>query len=144
MSAYELRISDWSSDVCSSDLHRADLRPPHRRRQGRGAVPGRHQEPARESAPDAARDVTPSSIPALGIRDWGFANSRYPALPLPPPQSHIPFFANEMSSPFYFILIFAGPPCYHPPLPPPSLFLPLPFLHPPPSLLLPPPLSFLS
>src|SRR3546814_4706381 len=24
--AYELRISDWSSDVCSSDLHGADLR----------------------------------------------------------------------------------------------------------------------
>src|SRR3546814_3692541 len=22
--AYEMRISDWSSDVCSSDLHRAD------------------------------------------------------------------------------------------------------------------------
>src|SRR3546814_12510339 len=25
--AYELRISDWSSDVCSSDLHRDDRRP---------------------------------------------------------------------------------------------------------------------
>src|SRR3546814_20090083 len=24
--AYELRISDWSSDVCSSDLHHADTR----------------------------------------------------------------------------------------------------------------------
>src|SRR3546814_12577057 len=23
--AYEMRISDWSSDVCSSDLHRRDL-----------------------------------------------------------------------------------------------------------------------
>src|SRR3546814_7599130 len=23
--AYEMRISDWSSDVCSSDLHRSDL-----------------------------------------------------------------------------------------------------------------------
>src|SRR3546814_5911745 len=90
MSAYELRISDWSSDVCSSDLHRADLRPPHRRRQGRGAVPGRHQEPARESAPDAARDVTPSSIPGLGIRDWGFGKSRYPALPIPNPVPQIP------------------------------------------------------
>src|SRR3546814_14577713 len=28
--AYEMRISDWSSDVCSSDLPRRD-RPPHRR-----------------------------------------------------------------------------------------------------------------
>src|SRR3546814_4921984 len=25
MTAYEMRISDWSSDVCSSDLHRAEL-----------------------------------------------------------------------------------------------------------------------
>ena len=33
------------------------LRPPHHRRQGRGAVPGRHQEPARESAPHAAGHV---------------------------------------------------------------------------------------
>src|SRR3546814_6769967 len=24
--AYEMRISDWSSDVCSSDLHEAELR----------------------------------------------------------------------------------------------------------------------
>src|SRR3546814_2052090 len=41
-----------------ADVHRAELRPPHHRRQGRGAVPGRHQEPARESAPDAAGHVT--------------------------------------------------------------------------------------
>src|SRR3546814_4723591 len=26
MTAYEMRISDWSSDVCSSDLHRAFVR----------------------------------------------------------------------------------------------------------------------
>src|SRR3546814_8415345 len=26
--AYEMRISDWSSDVCSSDLIVADIRPP--------------------------------------------------------------------------------------------------------------------
>src|SRR3546814_10200058 len=25
--AYEMRISDWSSDVCSSDLHRIDRHP---------------------------------------------------------------------------------------------------------------------
>src|SRR3546814_9954482 len=35
--AYEMRISDWSSDVCSSDLHGADRRefvkiPPRRER----------------------------------------------------------------------------------------------------------------
>src|SRR3546814_7585092 len=27
--AYEMRISDWSSDVCSSDLHRAGQRRAH-------------------------------------------------------------------------------------------------------------------
>src|SRR3546814_8695352 len=27
--AYEMRISDWSSDVCSSDLQRSLSRPPH-------------------------------------------------------------------------------------------------------------------
>src|SRR3546814_19435904 len=27
--AYEMRISDWSSDVCSSDLHRANPAPLH-------------------------------------------------------------------------------------------------------------------
>src|SRR3546814_4983384 len=25
--AYEMRISDWSSDVCSSDLHQLDISP---------------------------------------------------------------------------------------------------------------------
>src|SRR3546814_9188029 len=34
--AYEMRISDWSSDVCSSDLH-----DPAPRGRQRGAVPGR-------------------------------------------------------------------------------------------------------
>src|SRR3546814_5012904 len=27
--AYEMRISDWSSDVCSSDLNRSPMRPAH-------------------------------------------------------------------------------------------------------------------
>src|SRR3546814_4192169 len=36
--AYEMRISDWSSDVCSSDLGAPDLRPPPRARAtGRSA-----------------------------------------------------------------------------------------------------------
>ena len=42
----------------ADDVHRAVLRPPHHRRQGRGAVPGRHQEPAREPAPHAARPLS--------------------------------------------------------------------------------------
>src|SRR3546814_19167446 len=36
--AYEVRISDWSSDVCSSDLHRQ--RAQHRPHARRGARPG--------------------------------------------------------------------------------------------------------
>src|SRR3546814_4925327 len=34
--AYEMRISDWSSDVCSSDLRTDDLRPVPRHRPGQG------------------------------------------------------------------------------------------------------------
>src|SRR3546814_5153622 len=37
--AYEMRISDWSSDVCSSDLHPAA-----------GGAPGRHAAPDRPPA----------------------------------------------------------------------------------------------
>src|SRR3546814_7375326 len=56
--AYEMRISDWSSDVCSSDLE--DRRLPRRRGRGspdrrgrrrdlgqRGRPPGRASDPAR-------------------------------------------------------------------------------------------------
>src|SRR3546814_10868415 len=40
--AYEMRISDWSSDVCSSDLglHLALASIPYRGGVGRGAAPG--------------------------------------------------------------------------------------------------------
>src|SRR3546814_4617214 len=38
--AYELRISDWSSDVCSSDLHRLHHRQGRRRHRPQA---GRHQ-----------------------------------------------------------------------------------------------------
>src|SRR3546814_19146668 len=40
--AYEMRISDWSSDVCSSDLHRLDRHGGDRaRRLARGDQPAR-------------------------------------------------------------------------------------------------------
>src|SRR3546814_5052991 len=39
--AYEMRISDWSSDVCSSDL----LQAPRDGSRGKGAVEARPQEP---------------------------------------------------------------------------------------------------
>src|SRR3546814_2116698 len=44
--AYEMRISDWSSDVCSSDLGAARRSPPRRRRAAR----------PRRSRPRARRD----------------------------------------------------------------------------------------
>src|SRR3546814_6094127 len=37
--AYEMRISDWSSDVCSSDLHQVAMRQHHTLRQA-GAAGG--------------------------------------------------------------------------------------------------------
>src|SRR3546814_1287709 len=37
--AYEMRISDWSSDVCSSDLDQSG--PPRIDAEGRGALQGR-------------------------------------------------------------------------------------------------------
>src|SRR3546814_3147207 len=36
--AYELRISDWSSDVCSSDLQQQSGRPAQRRRRLEGPI----------------------------------------------------------------------------------------------------------
>src|SRR3546814_19036478 len=45
--AYEMRISDWSSDVCSSDLL-ASARPLHHpRRRGRGCAAGGGDPPFR-------------------------------------------------------------------------------------------------
>src|SRR3546814_7529702 len=56
--AYELRISDWSSDVCSSDLGRAApgahrLRPHDRRWRGR--VGGAWRRPGGPAQADAER-----------------------------------------------------------------------------------------
>src|SRR3546814_15101501 len=48
--AYEMRMSDWSSDVCSSDLHgrRGDLRfrGPTLKRLKKGALPGEGSAPS--------------------------------------------------------------------------------------------------
>src|SRR3546814_247037 len=63
--AYEMRISDWSSDVCSSDLHRqvgrhlqpARVRRPHsavRRVHGADRI-GRHRGRSAEAAPAQAQ-----------------------------------------------------------------------------------------
>src|SRR3546814_1188026 len=51
--AYEMRISDWSSDVCSSDLRRRD-----------GGAPELWREYARGRRREAARGRLPPSDPA--------------------------------------------------------------------------------
>src|SRR3546814_8107313 len=68
--AYEMRISDWSSDVCSSDLGHA-----HRGRGGRQA-PGRSDHPAdlrpaaraADHRPAGAADDPGAGIPEAGVR----------------------------------------------------------------------------
>ena len=62
-------VENGQVDRRADDVCRDQLRPPHHRRQGRGAVPGRHQEPAGESAAHVARHVMPATC---GIRDSGF------------------------------------------------------------------------
>src|SRR3546814_12933183 len=46
--AYEMRISDWSSDVCSSDLAR-----PQRRTEAHGRLPQRQQRRGEQAQGDA-------------------------------------------------------------------------------------------
>src|SRR3546814_1236287 len=63
--AYEMRISDWSSDVCSSDLveegeqHRLEL----------GAGDGRDQEAERQRADDEQHHADGEAEPAAGHGD---------------------------------------------------------------------------
>src|SRR3546814_4054883 len=60
MTAYELRISDWSSDVCSSDLLYPDRRV--RRRRAGGAGPARVFRIVRSG-------VAPRRRPGRAVRD---------------------------------------------------------------------------
>src|SRR3546814_2878334 len=65
--AYEMRISDWSSDVCSSDLYRAQSRG-----GDRGAVAG-----ASGAADDGAQARQPRAGRLGGAtRNGGVARSR--------------------------------------------------------------------
>src|SRR3546814_10643093 len=48
--AYEMRISDWSSDVCSSDLSRRASEFQPRRIKGTAIIPGRIERRAKVSA----------------------------------------------------------------------------------------------
>src|SRR3546814_2138383 len=56
--AYEMRISDWSSDVCSSDLHDQLHRPGER-----------SKEFGRQTSVYSAGDTAISLLPASG-EDW--------------------------------------------------------------------------
>src|SRR3546814_16527561 len=63
-----MRISDWSSDVCSSDLLRRGLRV--ERREGEGQ-PG-EQHPGKQHRPDRLHHThrpSPVGKPGKGVRD---------------------------------------------------------------------------
>src|SRR3546814_16493200 len=110
--AYEMRISDWSSDVCSSDLDRSRSRSPpdsSSRRGGRRPLPSALEvRPARRSGhpsgrkPETASPATAlppaSSPPPPRPADAG-APTRRPPHPLRPsvPSSDIrPFGAGRI------------------------------------------------
>src|SRR3546814_2782377 len=61
--AYELRISDWSSDVCSSDLSRAGPPPPSRPYAGGGTVTWQRSTPEGQSGPDSV------ALERVGVQD---------------------------------------------------------------------------
>src|SRR3546814_5221072 len=72
--AYELRISDWSSDVCSSDLHEVVpglLRVEHRRPQLAARLhPGGGERLVRDPRLDVAERLEPERVgQALGRVD---------------------------------------------------------------------------
>jgi hypothetical protein len=104
----------------ADDVRRDQLRPPHHRRQGCGAVPGRYQESAGESAADAARDVTlrPLSIGrGVGVRDPVLRRDSFH--PNPHPALRATFSRGEGKEgednerQFDVIVIGGGPAGYH-------------------------------
>src|SRR3546814_9653979 len=66
--AYEMRISDWSSDVCSSDLRRSPLL--HDRRS---AEPRARRAVAQEHGVGARRSVSTVGFLGLGSMGRGMA-----------------------------------------------------------------------
>src|SRR3546814_2049614 len=78
--AYEMRISDWSSDVCSSDLTRfASGPPPHGFAAGGSSAPN-HQIPdfahIFHREPDALTPEPAVLHPAIGHIEIGRASCR--------------------------------------------------------------------
>src|SRR3546814_17824346 len=75
--AYEMRISDWSSDVCSSDLHTANAQP-RKTRGGRNkdkaasGTAGKHADdaergnrPAKERAAPQGKPKQPATVESV-------------------------------------------------------------------------------
>src|SRR3546814_11756103 len=69
-----MRISDWSSDVCSSDLRAGAAPPPARQREPRTRPAARRTGSSRAVA---SRNVDSLSVLSLA---WGFAPARSPAV----------------------------------------------------------------
>src|SRR3546814_5152163 len=70
--AYEMRISDWSSDVCSSDL----ARPPHRRPQRHGEILGGFVDRIQPVATSGRRGAAKGPRRRLGTGDIGRSEER--------------------------------------------------------------------
>src|SRR3546814_20320058 len=87
--AYEMRISDWSSDVCSSDLHDHDRqRSPYDRDHREGDEDDRHAEPDTDDKADdqvdfaaevAGRNSQRGAESARDEDDAEGGDERYPA-----------------------------------------------------------------
>src|SRR3546814_7857673 len=69
--AYEMRISDWSSDVCSSDLFRADQAHHHQFRRSRCRPP-----PRQFRQPDAALSREQTDARSAGSDRQGRSEER--------------------------------------------------------------------
>src|SRR3546814_8660157 len=67
--ADEMRISDWSSDVCSSDLHDPVARRPDR-------AGARHRRRRRARAPHSLRPAAPAAVPDFHRRPFPAAFAR--------------------------------------------------------------------
>src|SRR3546814_12896593 len=115
--AYEMRISDWSSDVCSSDL--SD------RQAGEGARPRRQRLPDEAGRPERAAGAGPDPDPAAAVSGAAARELRAepvagadrqpdrPVQPALPEQS--PAAADGGHQPPPKAVVAAGP--GHPPLP---------------------------
>src|SRR3546814_4606205 len=101
--AYEMRISDWSSDVCSSDLqnrHRASAHsiPPHARSRSRRWETPRHSHPSDSVAQPTrqarcqwpARRVAPSAGPRKSGISMVAAVERTASWMVPTPPQEAP------------------------------------------------------